>query len=558
MGRGGKRSWYNGDRREAKRNRVNSAQYGEKRPEHLVVGEKKPKRKVACLVGYCGTGYHGMQLNPPSKTIEGDLFDAFVKAEAVSSYNADDPKKVALARAARTDKGVHAAGNVITLKLIMEDEQLIEKVNQHLPPSIRVWDVVRTINSFNPRTYCESRIYEYLIPTYAFVPPKPSSVLGRCIAKNSPMPSEPVDENDINQMSRKIFYEEGKEFWDKYKEMEAVILEAYHADPENFVNPYSKKAAAAASSTAENESPKEEELPAPISEENVQGSTPANPTENESNTKEHQTIDSKDVEAPTSTIDENQSASATSSPKTDPAMRLDRALKNAEMQLLKEYRISEKRLRVIRETLNTYVGNHNFHNFTVGQAFHQKNSNRLIRSFNASDPIMIGNTEWISLKVHGQSFMLHQIRKMIALAVLMVRTGCNLSRIQDAFKKTKVNIPKGPGFGLLLESPFFKGYNEHKAPENDRDPIDFSKYSESIEKFKHAHIYDKIFEEENRKQVFHCFLTFIDSYKELDFQYLSDIGITAEEEKVAENGLPDELSSEDEDDAKTNKDELEG
>lgn len=23
---------------------------------------RKPKRKVACLLGYCGTGYHGMQL----------------------------------------------------------------------------------------------------------------------------------------------------------------------------------------------------------------------------------------------------------------------------------------------------------------------------------------------------------------------------------------------------------------------------------------------------------------------------------------------------------------
>lgn len=60
MGRGGKRTWYNGDRREAKRNRPNSIYNGEGRPENLVVGEKKPKRKVACLVGYCGSGYHGM------------------------------------------------------------------------------------------------------------------------------------------------------------------------------------------------------------------------------------------------------------------------------------------------------------------------------------------------------------------------------------------------------------------------------------------------------------------------------------------------------------------
>lgn len=57
-------------------------------------GPRQPKRKVACLIGYCGTGYHGMQMNPPNNTIEGTLFDAFVKTGAVSQDNADDAKKV--------------------------------------------------------------------------------------------------------------------------------------------------------------------------------------------------------------------------------------------------------------------------------------------------------------------------------------------------------------------------------------------------------------------------------------------------------------------------------
>jgi tRNA pseudouridine38-40 synthase len=56
--------------------------------------QRKPKRKVAVLIGYCGTGYRGMQLNPPHKSIEGDLFEAFVQAGAISRANSDDPKKV--------------------------------------------------------------------------------------------------------------------------------------------------------------------------------------------------------------------------------------------------------------------------------------------------------------------------------------------------------------------------------------------------------------------------------------------------------------------------------
>lgn len=46
-----------------------------------------------------------------SKTIEGDLFEALAKAGAISPENATDHKKVDIQRAARTDAGVHAAGN---------------------------------------------------------------------------------------------------------------------------------------------------------------------------------------------------------------------------------------------------------------------------------------------------------------------------------------------------------------------------------------------------------------------------------------------------------------
>ena len=76
---------------------------------------RKPKKKVAVLVGFCGTGYQGMQMyventinditalqlkfckscsNRNAKTIEEDLFKAFIAAGAVSKDNSDDPKKV--------------------------------------------------------------------------------------------------------------------------------------------------------------------------------------------------------------------------------------------------------------------------------------------------------------------------------------------------------------------------------------------------------------------------------------------------------------------------------
>ena len=113
------------------------------------------------------------------KTIEGDLFQAFVAAGAISKANADDPKKSSFVRCARTDKGVHAAGNVISLKLIVEDEDVVRKINEALVPQIRVWGFERTNNSFSSYQLVDSRIYEYLIPTHSFLPSHPRSFMGR-------------------------------------------------------------------------------------------------------------------------------------------------------------------------------------------------------------------------------------------------------------------------------------------------------------------------------------------------------------------------------------------
>jgi tRNA pseudouridine38-40 synthase len=132
---------------------------------------------------------------PDARTIEGVLFDALVRVGAVSSDNADDPTKVNLGRAARTDAGVHAAGNLVSLKLITQIPgvpDVVAAINNLLPPEIRVWGIVRVQNSFNARTYalpfskmydrphteyrsCDSRKYTYFFPSYLLIPPKPGS-----------------------------------------------------------------------------------------------------------------------------------------------------------------------------------------------------------------------------------------------------------------------------------------------------------------------------------------------------------------------------------------------
>ncbi|KNZ59397.1 uncharacterized protein VP01_1740g4 [Puccinia sorghi] len=196
---------------ETKRKREGEA--GEYDREEPAADGRLPKRKVAMLIGYYGRGYQGSQINPNSKTIEGTLFNAFIKAGCITKDNSSHPTKVGLQRAARTDANVSACCNLISLKLILNPTQinqahdqqeesdplhkslihdkyshtsyypLIKHINNFLPSHLRVWEIIRVQKSFNPRSFCDSRVYEYSLPTWLFLPPKPGSPLHLRLSK---------------------------------------------------------------------------------------------------------------------------------------------------------------------------------------------------------------------------------------------------------------------------------------------------------------------------------------------------------------------------------------
>lgn len=60
----------------------------------------------------------------------------------------------------------------------------------------------------------------------------------------------------------------------------------------------------------------------------------------------------------------------------------------------------------------------------------------------------------------------------IAMALLVVRSESSMSLIDKSFEETRINIPKAPAVGLLLERPVYSTYNKH----TERDPIDFDAY----------------------------------------------------------------------------------
>lgn len=133
-------------------------------------GREGKKRKVAMLLAYCGAGYQGMQRNPGAITIEGELEQALFRANAIAQCNFGDMRKVDWMRAARTDKGVSAIGQIVSARLVIDPPGLVERVNRHLPKDIRVFGYTRVTSNFNAKQMCDKRRYEYLVPVFAFDP----------------------------------------------------------------------------------------------------------------------------------------------------------------------------------------------------------------------------------------------------------------------------------------------------------------------------------------------------------------------------------------------------
>ncbi|ODV63786.1 pseudouridine synthase PUS1 [Ascoidea rubescens DSM 1968] len=483
-GRKKKSDNYNTERRKKQKfdKESDKIKYGAREPaldengNPIPKSERKPKRKVAVLFGYCGTGYHGLQFNGPEKTIESAIFKAFVDSGAISKENATDLKKNGFQRAARTDKGVHAAGNTLSLKLIIEDPNIVQKINDNLPQQIRIWGIERTNKSFDSRKMCSSRIYEYLLPTFCFLPPRPTSHL-----------AQKIKEAAEKYPGTKRSDSEGDRWW-------ATVIKT-------------------------------------LEEKNV--------TQEKIEEAQNAIKDEK--------FDEN-----------DPNFLFLKELKAIENKFRRSYRISSERLELIRKAVSKYVGHHNFHNFTIGKLFKDPSSNRFMKSLTVSEPFVIPNTdtEWVSIKIHGQSFMLHQIRKMIAMATFIVRCGTPLNRISEAFKAKKMNIPKAPSLGLLLENPVYDGYNSRLVDFGYKE-IDFTRYDSQMEEFKMKNIYDKIYEEEIKENQFHGFFGFIDNYRgDQSYDFIlpgeSDVQDSqkTEEEKDNENDIEKKEEKEEKDDNK--------
>ncbi|KAG9354839.1 hypothetical protein JZ751_001552 [Albula glossodonta] len=300
-----------------------------------------PKRKVVLLMAYSGKGYYGMQRNVGStqfKTIEDELVMALVKSGCIPENHGAEMKKMSFQRCARTDKGVSAAGQIVSLKLWLIDD-ILDKINSHLPSQIRVLGLKRVTAGFNSKNKCDARTYAYMLPTTAFAP-------------------------------KELDHEDGS------------------------------------------------------------------------------------------------------------------------------YRLDKETLQKVNRLFSCYKGTHNFHNYTSQKGPRDPSARRYIMDMVCEEPFLRQGMEFAVIKVKGQSFMMHQIRKMIGLVIAVVKGYASESIQQRSWGEEKVDIPKAPGLGLVLEKVHFEKYNKRFGDDGVHEPLVWDQEEEQITAFKEEHIYPTIVETE--------------------------------------------------------------
>lgn len=175
------------------------------------------------------------------------------------------------------------------------------------------------------------------------------------------------------------------------------------------------------------------------------------------------------------------------------------ALAPPEELTTEKFKASGEIIKRFNNVLCGYVGNHPFHNFTSGKKPDDPSVVRKIHMMECSDPFYPCNQnelEFILVRVKGQSFMMHQIRKMIGLAIAVMKGFASEEHIKKSFEPDRMDIPKAPGVGLMLEETHFDRYNKRFGGDGQHDPIKWESLSDKIDDFKNELIYPVVVEAE--------------------------------------------------------------
>ena len=159
--------------------------------------------KIALIVEYEGTRYHGFQIQTREPTIQGELERVLMVVTG---------EEIRISYAGRTDQGVHAKGQVVAFQTNspLPPKTIARALNHYLSDDIAVRDAFSVDDDFDPRRDALSREYCYYIWNSSTPSPlmrrsssNPPSCRAR-LASAVPTPNQPGSSNRIwaGKMSR--------------------------------------------------------------------------------------------------------------------------------------------------------------------------------------------------------------------------------------------------------------------------------------------------------------------------------------------------------------------
>ena len=110
------------------------------------------------VIEYDGTDFRGWQIQPNARTVQGVMEKAIEQLVGHHRFR--------FVGASRTDSGVHAEGQVASLRvdtLRMEPEQFHHALNQILPPDVFVKEFVEADPKFHARFQAIGKLYRYRV-----------------------------------------------------------------------------------------------------------------------------------------------------------------------------------------------------------------------------------------------------------------------------------------------------------------------------------------------------------------------------------------------------------
>lgn len=121
-------------------------------------------RSLKIVLAYDGTGLVGWQRQPAGVSVQALVEDALAAIEG---------RSVVVAGAGRTDAGVHALGQVASVRIEhpIPGDELARALNARLPDQVRVLSVEVAADDFHARYGARSKTYRYLVLNDRLVSP---------------------------------------------------------------------------------------------------------------------------------------------------------------------------------------------------------------------------------------------------------------------------------------------------------------------------------------------------------------------------------------------------